>query len=150
MIAIKIPDIQTVNIVIYRPPKTKLQEFEHILNKIKDIFKKKYNPDPTIILSGDMNFPFVKWTRMPNNSCIWEYKSNTSATADEKLQFEKLMDICNNQCLLQINEEPTREENTLDLIYTNETSLTTMIEVNKTKLSDHNLIEISTNYKIHQ
>ena len=35
MIEIKIPDIQTVNIVIYRPPKTKLQEFEHILNKIE-------------------------------------------------------------------------------------------------------------------
>ena len=150
MIAIRIPDIQTVNIVIYRPPKTKLQEFEHILNKIKDIFNKFDKPDPTIILSGDMNFPFVKWKRMPNNSCIWEYKSNTNATVDEKQQFEKLMDICNSKCLLQIIEEPTREENTLDLFYTNETSLTTMIEINKTKLSDHNLIEISTNYKINQ
>ena len=150
MIAIKIPDIQTVNIVIYRPPKTKLQEFEHILNKIKEIFNNLEKPDPTIILSGDMNFPFIKWKRMSNNNCAWEYKANANATADDKLQFEKLMDICNNQCLLQIIEEPTREENTLDLIYTNETSLATMIEVNKTKLSDHNLIEISTNYKINQ
>ena len=87
---------------------------------------------------------------MPNNSCAWEYLSNTNATADEKQQFERLMHICNNQCMLQIIEEPTREENTLDLIYTNETNLVTMIEVNKTKLSDHNIIEVSTNYVINE
>ena len=148
MVAIQIPEIQTVNIVVYRPPKTKLQEFDIILDKIKEIFSKLNKPDSTIILSGDFNFPFVKWKRLPNNSCAWEYISNTNATADEKKQFEKLMHLCNNQCLLQIIDEPTREENTLDLIYTNETSLATMIEVNKTKLSDHNMIEVSTNYII--
>ena len=148
MVAIKIPEIQTINIVIYRPPKTKMQEFDIILNKIKEIFSKLSKPDPTIILSGDFNFPFVKWKRLPNNSCAWEYISNTNATADEKHQFERLMDICDNQCLLQIIDESTREENTLDLIFTNETSLVTMIEVNKTKLSDHNIIEVSTNYII--
>ena len=50
--------------------------------------------------------------------------------------------------MLQIIEEPTREENTLDLIFTNEISLATMIEVNKTKLFDHINIEVSTNYII--
>ena len=102
---------KTVNIVVYRPPKTKLQEFDMILDKIKEIFSKLNKPDPTIILSGDFNFPFVKWKRLPNNSCAWEYISNTNATADEKKQFEKLMHLCNNQCLLQIIDEPTREEN---------------------------------------
>ncbi len=48
--------------------------------------------------------------------------------------------------MLQIIEEPTREENTLDLIFTNEMSLITKIEVNKTNYSDHNIIEVSTNY----
>ena len=148
MVAIQIPEIQTINIVVYRPPKTKLQEFEIILNKIQEIFSNLDKPDPTIILSGDFNFPFVKWKRMTNNSCSWEYISNTNATIDEKQQFEKLMEICNNQCMLQTIEEPTREENTLDLIFTNEVSLITMFEINKTKLSDHNMIEITTNYII--
>ena len=107
MVAIQIPEIQTINIVVYRPPKTKLQEFEIILNKIQEIFSNLDKPDPTIILSGDFNFPFVKWKRMTNNSCSWEYISNTNATIDEKQQFEKLMEICNNQCMLQIIEEPT-------------------------------------------
>ena len=83
---------------------------------------------------------------MTDNNCTWEYKSNTNATTNDKEQFENLMKICNEQCKLQIIEEPTRLENTLDLIFTNETNLVTMIEVNKSKLSDHNLIEISTNY----
>ena len=148
MIAINIPEIQTVNIVIYRPPKTKLNEFEEILKKINEIFEKLEKPDPTIILSGDFNFPFVKWKKWPNNGCSWEYKSN--ATTDEKQQFEKLMKICNNQCLLQTIEEHTREDNTLDLIFTNETSLFTLIEVAETELSDHNMIEICTNYNIYE
>ena len=121
-----------------------------ILNKVNEIFEKLEKPDPTIILSGDFNFPFVKWKKWPNNGCSWEYKSNANATIDEKQQFEKLMKICNNQCLLQTIEEHTREDNTLDLIFTNETSLFTLIEVTETDLSDHNMIEISTNYNIYE
>ena len=146
MVAIMIPEIQTLNIVIYRPPGTESHDFNTILNEIQKIFLNLEKPDPTIILSGDLNFPFVEWKRMSDNSCTWEYKSNTNATRSDKEQFESLMNICNEQCMLQIIEEPTRLENTLDLIFTNEIKLVTMIEVNKSKLSDHNLIEISTNY----
>ena len=146
MIAIMIPEIQTLNIVIYRPPGTKLHEFDIILNEIENILQKLEKPDPTIIISGDFNFPFVKWKRMQNISCIWEYKTYGNATTDEKHQFEKLIDICDRSCILQIIEEPTREENTLDLLFTNEIRLITALELNKSKLSDHNNIEISTNY----
>merc|ERR1712055_353730 len=52
------------------------------------------------------------------------------------------------KCMLQIIEEKTRGENTLDLIYTNEVGLVTDIDVNKSAISDHNIIEISTNYKL--
>ena len=146
MVAINIHAIQTINIVVYRPPGTKLKEFNTILNKLQDLFKQLAKPNPTLILTGDFNFPFVKWKRLPNNSCSWEYKANTNATTDEKQQFEKLINLCNNQCMLQMIEEPTREENTLDLIFTNEINIATTIEVNKTKLSDHDCIEVSTNY----
>ena len=148
LIAINIYSLQTINIVVYRPPKTKLEEFNVILNKIKEIFNGIKKPEPTIILSGDFNFPFVKWKRLANNSCTWEYVAHTNATTDEKLQFKELISICNNQCMLQMIEEPTRENNTLDLLFTNETTIATTIEVNKTKISDHNCIELSTNYVI--
>ena len=64
MVAIKIPDIQTINIVVYRPPKTKLKEFDVLFDKLKDFFNDMKTPEPTIVLSGDFNFPFVKWSRL--------------------------------------------------------------------------------------
>ena len=45
-------------------------------------------------------------------------------------------------------EEPTRKENTLDLMFTNEANLVTAVEVNKSSYSDHNIIEMSTNYSL--
>ena len=50
--------------------------------------------------------------------------------------------------MLQMIEEPTREENTLDLMFTNEINLVTQIEVTKSSYSDHNMIEMSTNYSL--
>merc|ERR1711954_456102 len=150
IIAIEIPDLQTVNIVVYRPPKTESKDFEIILTKIQDIFSSFKQLDPTILLSGDFNFPFVEWERLEDNSCRWVYKSNTNATTDEKKQFEKLLDLCDTKCMLQIIKEPTREKNTLELVFTNETSLITSIGVSKSKLSDHDSIEIGTNYTINK
>ena len=45
-------------------------------------------------------------------------------------------------------EEPTRKENTLDLMFTNESSIVTVVEVTDSSYSDHNhnIIEMSTNY----
>ena len=68
----------------------------------------------------------------------------------KKKQFEKLMDLCDTKCMLQAIEEPTREKNTLELVFTNETSLITSIGVSKSKLSDHDSIEIGTNYTINK
>ena len=150
MVAIKIPNIQTINIVLYRPPDTNSNDFNIILDNIQEIFKELKAPEPTIILSGDFNFPFVKWKRMQNGGCTSEYRKNTNATTDEKLQFEKLMNICKNQCMIQVIEEPTRGENTLDLMFTNEPNMVTAVDVNKTGTSDHSRVEVSTNYIINE
>ena len=52
--------------------------------------------------------------------------------------------------IIQAINGPTREENgkksTLDLIYTNDISLFTEIEINPSNMSDHYLIEICTSY----
>jgi len=90
---VKIPDIHTINIVVYRPHDTKSHEFNPILSEIQNILQNLEKTEPTIILSVDLNFPFVKWKKLPDNSCSWEYKTHTNATADEKQQFEKLLEI---------------------------------------------------------
>ena len=148
VVAVEMPDIQTLNIVVYRPPDTKSHEFNPILSEIKNILQNLEKPEPTIILSGDLNFPFVKWTRLQDNSCSWEYKPHTNATTDEKQQFESLYEICSNYFMLQMIEEPTRGKNTLDLMFTNEVNIVTAVEVTESSYSDHNIIEMSTNYSL--
>ena len=45
---------------------------------------------------------------------------------------------------LWIIEEPTRKENTLDLVFTNDINIFTQVEVTGTIMSDLNIIEITT------
>merc|ERR1711888_8631 len=73
-------------------------------------------------------------------------KSISNATTKEKLQFKRFNDICEEHCLIQIIEETTRKENTLDLVYTNDIGIMSHIDVNTSDISDHNKIEITTTY----
>jgi hypothetical protein len=61
-----------------------------------------------LIIGGDMNFPG------------WNWKENTlkpNSTAPNL--HTDFMDVLNNNALTQLVEEPTRQQNTLDLILTN-------------------------------
>merc|ERR1712215_551650 len=98
----------------------------------------------TIILSGDFNFRFIEWRREQSGACSYRYKQATNK--DEKNQFLVLLKLCNEHCLIQILDEPTRGENTLDLFFTYETNLITDVDINKSSKSDHSKIELSTKY----
>ena len=71
MIAIHLPEIQTINIAVYRPPKTEKQDFDIILNELEKILKSVEKSKQTIIISGGFNFPFVMWKRMESGGCMW-------------------------------------------------------------------------------
>ena len=148
MIAIYIEKINTINIVIYRPPDTKLSAFNCILDKINNILSTMSTPEPTVIITGDFNFPFVTWTKGIYNGCRWKITPGSRMTIDEKLQFTKLNEIADNYNLIQVIDEPTREKNTLDLVFTNDLSMITHIDVTKSCLSDHHLIELYTNFHL--
>ena len=49
--------------------------------------------------------------------------------------------------LVQTIQDPTRKENMLYLVFTNNNSVITHIEVTGTIMSDHELIELSTNIR---
>ena len=148
MIGIEIKDIQTTNFVVYRPPNTKREEFKVILETLRNVWKKIGSHNNTIIMTGDFNFGFIEWTNNSSGACSYKFKKETSK--DEKEQFMDLMALCDEYCLLQIIEDPTRGENTLDLFFTNEVSLINNIEIYASSKSDHSKIEISTGYIIDQ
>ena len=153
MIAIKINALNTINIVIYRPPKTKGEDFYYVLDEVEDILTKMGNPNPTVLMTGDFNFPFVEWNSNSLNSfngCTYEYNANINVTGDDKEQFERLARLTSKYNLIQAIDAPTREENekqsTLDLVYTNNIDLFTEIGIYKSCMSDHHTIEILTSY----
>ena len=114
MVAIKSQGLNTINIVVYRPPKTKGEDFYVILDKIEEILNEMGNPNPIILLTGDFNFPFVEWKNNSLNSfngCTYEYNANVNTTIDEKMQFEKLNRLTDKFNLIQAISVPTREEN---------------------------------------
>ena len=153
MIAINILTLNTINIVIYRPPHTKSEDFYFILNKTEEILRGMGNPNPTILMTGDFNFPFVRWkcnSLDSFNGCMSECDVNINASVDEKMQFERLTRLADQYNLIQTIEGPTREENgkrsTLDLIYTNDTGNFKEIGIYESSMSDHHTIEITTAY----
>ena len=63
VVAVQIQDLKTINIVVYRPPGTKGEEFNIIIDEIERLLKNKDGLEPIVILSRDFNFPFVNWKR---------------------------------------------------------------------------------------
>merc|ERR1711872_905134 len=79
--------------------------------------------------------------------CNWRKKTTDHGTTDQQKQFNKLLEVTDKHHLVQMIEEPTREENTLDLIFTNNPEIITQLDISKTIMSDHNIIEVTTNIK---
>merc|ERR1712002_1008558 len=118
----------------------------HILRTLKTILSELGEHNNPIIISGDFNFRFIEWKKEQSGACSYRYKQ--TPRKDENDQFVELLRVCNEHCLIQIIDEPTRGENTLDLFFTNETNLITYVDINKSSKSDHSKIEISTKYTI--
>ena len=66
------------------------------------------NSNQTIVLGGDFNLPGIDW----NNGVV-------NPKAANKSQCELLLSSLDTHALAQIHKEPTREENILDLLITN-------------------------------
>ena len=121
-------ELQTPNGTVYtgsyyRPPKSpdlSLTQLDASINQIRNDHK-----NATIILGGDFNLPGINW-----ETCSVKPK------ADESKQCQLLLDIMANHGLVQMNLEPTRKQNTLDLCFTSSPGL-----VSKTQtapgFSDH-------------
>jgi len=147
LIAVEFESEKLLNTVIYRPPNTK--DFDTIINKLDVICRdhKEWN----ILITGDFNFPFVEWKeRSGNCGCNYRYKKESNASAEDKRQFEKLLDVLIEYNIQQVNHKPTRLNNTLDLVFVNEMNYIKEIEVYDTNISDHKVIELTVHSTVNE
>ncbi|KAG0720571.1 hypothetical protein GWK47_048219 [Chionoecetes opilio] len=132
--------IQARNMVLincYRPPSCCPKNFSSAMEALRHLQDSLSIPTPDIILTGDFNFPFLKW---PEGIL-------TGSTLADKCQAESLLEIANSTFLIQVITEPTRGKNILDLLFTNNCDAVNNISAEKTIFSDHNLLRIHTNYQ---
>ena len=119
MLIIHIEQMNLHIICVYRPPDTTKDEFAPCIDKIWSYLCNLPSRDNIMIL-GDFNFPFLSWIEA-EDSVIYHIKSG--AKIDEKLRAEKLLNLTNKYFMNQIITQPTRNTNTLDLIFLNNTEL---------------------------
>ena len=147
IVAIEIEKLNVINIVIYRPPDTDSTTFTRVMNKVKHILSVMDSPEPTVLITGDFNFRFIEWERNEEGACAWKKKTTDHGTIDQQKQFGKMLEVVEKFHLIQTVEEATRNENTLDLVFTNNKDIISELDVSNTIMSDHNLIEITTNIR---
>ena len=93
-----------------------------------------------VMLMGDLNLPIIKW----------KTGNIAGGSRDEQAQARHLLNLTENYFMEQIVQEPTRRNNILDLVFVNNHSLIYDINISKTIISDHNMIEITTNLQKNQ
>ena len=122
---------------VYRPPDTKSTEFLPIIDKLKQAFQQYQGLD--IVLTGDLNFPNIDWS---DPLC----RKITKVSSDKNLQVEKLLCLTDDYFLHQLISQPTRNDNILDLMFTNITDELYDCNISEYKtMSDHRMIELKLN-----
>ena len=146
----KVKNFDAIVICMYRPPDTKLKEFEDALDAVQKATDETTKVDPkckTILQVGDYNFPFLSW---PSRK-IYANKIQEERKSDEKKQAELFLEYCDHNFLHQYCLTPTRGNNILDLILSNNSSLvSTYTTIVNSKFSDHFLLKIWLNISYNQ
>lgn len=135
-----LPQLDSAVISIYRPPTADISGFRLALKYVTDLVE-TFSSSCTIVLCGDFNYPpnVTEWFPSPELSygLVPHQKSQSPS-------FEELEGFMIQHNLTQHVNQPTRKQNTLDLVFTNINCIRNIF-VHPTPLSDHNLVLIETN-----
>ena len=152
----EVPQLNMAAAVVYNPPKPNfsLPKFKEVINKIEHYLQensKKGEKQLDVTLMGDFNFPpgILKWEKSQQGLYPVVKPGKTD---DQKEACRLLIDLVNEYSLFQIVDKPTRNNNILDLIFTDNPDAMSSIRTASMKPhSDHRLISTKiTTYSIAQ
>jgi len=112
----------------YRPPNIDNQPIEDLHSSLENIPDRNNNL-PNIILGGDLNLPSIDWE---NNNVKHQPQYGLNIN-------QELVDMVNDHSLSQCVQEPTRENNILDLLFTTNPDLVRSVKV-EAGMSDHRVV----------
>ena len=112
----------------YRSPSSDLDH----LDKLSSSLTRVSNSNSNIWLSGDFNVPHIEWET-----------ESISPQCQNRPIHKKLLDITSSSSLTQVVNKATRNENTLDLFFTNNPSLINRVET-LPGMSDHDIVYVES------
>jgi len=110
-VKIKLKTTHDLLIGAFYMPHRNSNSIEELNKSLQQVYEG--NKTSNIILAGDFNCPDIEWEKL----------SVRKGASDTDVQ-QAVIDISSQYGLTQVHEEPTREKNILDLIFTSNASLT--------------------------
>eukprot|EP00116_Pleurobrachia_bachei_P002158 sb/3462420/ len=115
---------------IYRPPEASDQSFNSIMNDLQQKIGIVSNGRcPEMYIMGDLNLPQYDW----ESNCPKKAVSQNGA-------YQRTVEFVDENFLTQVVDQPTRENNILDVILTNSPQYIAAITTEDTKISDHRVV----------
>ena len=134
-VTIYVKSLNLICVGVYRPPNandTQVDSFRKLIQQI-DEFVKKY-PSADIQVYGDFNFKFIDW------QCMM-FKPGHGQSLSEQACAQILLNFMEENLLSQHVSENTRKDlNILDLVITNNADSIHSVLVERTNLSDHDMV----------
>ena len=113
----------------YRPPSSDIEYLEKLNTSLNRID----SSNPIIWLAGDFNLPHIDWE-----------SDSVAQKCNNRAIHQQLLDIGSNHFLQQMVTSPTRNNNILDLFFTNNDSFVNRVET-LPGMSDHDAVFIENN-----
>ena len=133
-----IDSLNTIVASVYRPPDTEEGSFGKVINFLNNHINLHVNNNhKNILVVGDFNLPHLTWSEEPQT---------VRATFNNSECTKTLQSFIEQHFLTQYVDKPTRLNNILDLVLTNDINLVKEIEVKDTELSDHRMITVKSSF----
>ena len=153
ILGLHIPELELALVTVYRPPCCPGWKFKEGLEEMAGWLRgmEEQTSAPTVLVSGDFNLGFLNSWDVNSieaiKACASSRQAEGKAVSEDKKQALLLIDFAEEFFLQQYVDEGTRQQNILDLIFSNNEQLIIKCsQVTNSKLSDHNTICADLSY----
>ena len=155
VLVVHVHQLNTVVIVLYRPPDTRLSEFTPILSRLDSILSSLPDPTPNIVLMGDFNFQSknLSWIRSDDGFLVPQVHTFKQGVAGDghhvRQQAAKLCEVALKHNLIQQVDIATQGQEILDLVFSNNEDLMSSVSAEEWScFTDHSIVSATVSHKL--
>ena len=152
MLIVKVHQLNSIVVVLYRPPDTTSSELRGALSCLDDTLSSLPSPLPSIVICGDLNLrqKHVSWKRSEDGDLVPCVGGHREGETSDRPQASRIIDICQKFGMVQQVDKATRSASgeILDLVFTSDEDLVSYVETeDHLTFTDHAVVTCYTNFK---